>query len=46
MKNELERDLGEEIIVKLRDLINKLNKLQKEKDEKELTDSCISRNPV
>jgi hypothetical protein len=44
MQTELQRDLGNEIIMRLKDLIAKLNKLQENKNEEELPDPYISRN--
>ena len=41
---EIERDLGEEIIMKLKDLIAKINKLQEKKNEEKLPNTHIPRN--
>jgi hypothetical protein len=39
MEIEIQKDIGEEIIMKLKDLIFKINKLVEGKNEKELSDS-------
>mgnify|MGYP001610084163 FL=1 len=46
MKEEIEmqKDVGAEIIMKLKDLMFKLNKISEKKNEKELPDSHISGN--
>jgi len=41
---EIEKDLGDEIIMKLKDLITKYNKLLVQPNEKELTNTHIPRN--
>lgn len=43
-KIEVEKDLGEEIIMKLKDLMFKVNKLVEKKNGKELSDSHIRRD--
>lgn len=44
MQTEIEKDLGDEIIMKLKDLIAKYNKLLEQQNEKEFTDPHISRD--
>ena len=44
MQDEIKKDIGEEIIMKLKDLIGKINKLRENQNEKELSDSHISRD--
>ena len=44
MEHEISIDLGEEIISKLKDIIEKLNKLNLNKNEKEFAITHISRD--
>ena len=44
MQIELQKDIGEEIIMKLRELESKIIKLLKIKNEKELSDTSVPGN--
>lgn len=41
---QLERDIGEEIILRLKELQSKVNKLVKIKNEEEFSDTYMARN--
>ncbi len=44
MKTEIKPDIGEEIIMKLEDLEFRINKLLEIRNEKELSNTPVSRN--
>ena len=44
MQTEIEKDLADEIIMKLKELITKYNKLLEKQNEKEFSDPYISRD--
>lgn len=44
MREEIKKDLGEEIIMKIKELIAKYKKLLKQQNEEELADSSLSGN--
>jgi len=44
MQPEIQKDIGEEIMIKLKELESKIIKLLKIKDEKELSDPLVLRN--